>query len=170
MAFIVRESTEADAYDVARVNILSWQSAYRDIIPDDYLNNLNIDKRAERLKKDLVEYAGKTYWFAMAYDGKIIGTMAIGQCRDDDKPAAGEVMAIYLLPEYWSMGLGKKSMDFAVKTLRESSFDDIYVWVLEENVRARKFYEKYGFVYDGTRKEINLGKPLIEIRYVLGNI
>jgi RimJ/RimL family protein N-acetyltransferase len=38
--------------------------------------------------------------------------------------------------------------------------------VLEENINARKFYEKLGFEHDGTIKEISIGKPLNEYRYI----
>ena len=40
-----------------------------------------------------------------------------------------------------------------------------YLWVLEANSRARRFYEKCGFTFDGTQKEINIDKPLVEMRY-----
>lgn len=42
----------------------------------------------------------------------------------------------------------------------------IQLWVLEENLRARSFYEKVGFKYDNTFQIINMGKELKELRYV----
>jgi len=167
MAFVIREATIADVHALATVHVLSWQSAYRNIIPDDYLNQLDIEKQAERFKNGIEKYKNITFFYVAENDGQIIGNMAISKCRDDDKPLSGEVIAIYLLPDYWSMGFGKQLMDFGVKILYELGYSEICIWVLEDNLRARKFYEKYGFSLDGTSKEINLGKPLIEVRYTL---
>lgn len=56
-------------------------------------------------------------------------------------------------------------MDFAVKRLKTMSCRKIKLWVLEENTGAKAFYEKYGFVPDGSKRELTLGKPLTELRY-----
>ena len=119
------------------------------------------------VQKNFVEYQGKTFYYIAENDEKAAGNLALGRSRDDDRPNAGEIYGIYLLPECWGQGFGKKFMDFGVNKLRETGFTDIILWVLEDNARARKFYERYGFAVDGTRKEITIGKPLWEVRYAL---
>jgi len=42
-----------------------------------------------------------------------------------------------------------------------------YLWVLEGNNRARQFYEKNGFYFDGTIREREYGKLLVQLKYVL---
>ena len=167
MAFVIRKAEMADAYNIATVHVLSWESAYRNIMPDDYLNNLSIDRRAENFKKNIVEHKEKAWFFVAENDGKIIGNICLGNSRDDDKPQAGEIIAIYLLEEFWGKGYGRKMMKYAVDMLKSRGYGDIILWVLEENDRARRFYEKCGFALDGSKKEIEIGKPLIEIRYAL---
>jgi RimJ/RimL family protein N-acetyltransferase len=56
-------------------------------------------------------------------------------------------------------------MDRNMGRLKELSFKRITVWVLKDNTRARKFYEKHGFTLDDIQKTIEIGKPLIEVRY-----
>ncbi len=167
MVFKIREVSPSDAYDVATVHVLSWQAAYKDIIPDEYLSGLDIEKRSVHFAKDFEKYKDITYYFVAELDGKIIGNLAVSKCRDDDKPDAGEIIGIYLLSSYWGMGYGKQMMDFGINKLCELGYSEFCLWVLEENIRTRKFYKKYGFVFDGTKKAINIGKPLNEIRYVL---
>ena len=58
-------------------------------------------------------------------------------------------------------------MNYAVDMLKSKGYSEIILWTLEENNRAKRFYEKYGFIFDGSKKEIKIGKSLIEIRYVL---
>ena len=49
----------------------------------------------------------------------------------------------------------------------KQSYDDVFLWVLEENTHARRFYEKNGFsCTDDYREDVIGGKTLREIRYV----
>jgi len=57
-------------------------------------------------------------------------------------------------------------MEFSFSELRLMGHDEALLWVLEENSRARLFYEKCGFTFDGAKKEIIIDKPHIEMRYV----
>ena len=49
---------------------------------------------------------------------------------------------------------------------RLSDYNTIFVWVFENNERAIRFYHKYGFEFDGSKKEWNLGGPLTIVRMV----
>jgi RimJ/RimL family protein N-acetyltransferase len=53
-----------------------------------------------------------------------------------------------------------------MQRLKEQEFHQIYLWVLKENKRAIQFYEKAGFVNDGTTVEVSMDdKTLTDIRY-----
>ena len=45
-------------------------------------------------------------------------------------------------------------------------YQEIILWVLEDNKRAIAFYEKMGFVFDGEGKVIDLGKSVKEKRMI----
>ena len=164
MEIIFRSMLPEDAYEFSACNISSWRSAYKGIVPDEVLDNLSLEARAEKNKQYLNEKKENPYYCAV-YDKKIIGNLVINKSRDEDKPNTGEIIAFYLIEEFWGKGYGRKMMDYAIETLKNMGYNEIILWVLEENHRARKFYEKCGFVFDGTKKEIIIGKPLIEIRY-----
>lgn len=161
---IVR-ATVSDAVDISYVHALSWQAAYAGIVPQEYLNEFTPEKRAEKARKVMPTRPEEYY---LAYmDETPIGMFILGASLDEDvPPGTGEVCALYLLPEYWHKGIGLSLMNYAVNRLHELSYKDIALWVLQDNQRARRFYEKYGFVLDGTKKELSLGKPLIAIRYI----
>jgi len=57
-------------------------------------------------------------------------------------------------------------INFGEKELKSRSFEKNSLWVLEENINARKFYEKLGFKHDGAVKKLNIGKELNEYRYI----
>jgi ribosomal protein S18 acetylase RimI-like enzyme len=88
-------------------------------------------------------------------------------------PSIGEVLAIYVDPDRQGRGAGRALMDAAVAELRRDGVTEVRLWVLTENAAARAFYERYGFVADGTnhffRVERSDGTPvdLPEVRYTL---
>ena len=100
-------------------------------------------------------------------DGRVIGWCTVGPSRDAD--ADGELWGIYVLSEAWGSGAGKALMAAGVEALRESGCREVILWVLEDNPRARRFYEREGWVLDGERKEDEfLGVAVTEVRYRRG--
>jgi GNAT superfamily N-acetyltransferase len=167
MAFMIRKLLPENCRDYTACHILCWQCAYKGIMPDSYLENLpnELEQRTLQLMKILSEFDGMYLYYYAEIDGKMAGRLIIGKSLDDDKPLAGEIAAIYLTQEYWGKGFGREMMNFARAHLKRMGYSEIILWVLEENKRAIRFYEKYGFTFDGTKKEVNIGKPLIEVRY-----
>lgn len=164
--FKILRATLDHANDIGYVTALSWQAAYKSIVPYEFLSKFTPEKRSKKFKKVMLTRLEEHY---VAYlDKAPIGTLVIGAALDKDaSKSIGEVGAIYLLPEFWGKGYGKRLMDFGVTRLKEMGYKAITLWVLEENQRARSFYEKYGYMLDGAKKEISLGKPLFEVRYRL---
>ena len=90
-------------------------------------------------------------------DGSVVGFVALGAC---------EVRAIYALPEAWGSGAGPDLMRAAIAQLRDDGCVEAFLWVLEDNPRARRFYEHAGWTTDGTRRPIEVfGVSVPEIRY-----
>ncbi|WP_246292126.1 GNAT family N-acetyltransferase [Lentzea indica] len=82
-----------------------------------------------------------------------------GPSRDAD--AGFELYAIYFLPSAWGSGLAEPLAQAALGDSR-----DAIVWVLEENKRARRFYERLGFAPDGTTRQETIGSAVLnEVRY-----
>jgi GNAT superfamily N-acetyltransferase len=94
----------------------------------------------------------------------VIAFASVGPDRDD--ATRGELYAIYALPEAWGTGAGHALMDEAVAALRDAGHADAVLWVLADNPRARRFYEREGWSADGTTKsEEWLGLTVAEVRY-----
>ena len=79
-------------------------------------------------------------------------------------PDAGEVVAIYVLSGYYGRKIGYRLMNEAFSRLKE--YNTIFVWVLEKNERAIRFYHRYGFEFDGCKKQWNLGTPVSIVRMI----
>jgi L-amino acid N-acyltransferase YncA len=101
---------------------------------------------------------------------KIVGFSALGPSRDADAtPGTAEVLAIYVHPEKWNKGIGRALMSASLDDIRNGKFDQVTLWVLEANQRARSFYESFGFEHDGVMKDDDQWKNIVlrEIRYRL---
>ena len=81
-------------------------------------------------------------------DGKSVGFACVGKSKDTD--GADEVIAIYLLKEYQGKKLGCALLKEAISRLSDSR--KIVLWVLQGNDRAIRFYQKFGFAFNGKEK------------------
>jgi ribosomal protein S18 acetylase RimI-like enzyme len=62
--------------------------------------------------------------------------------------------------------VGTALMAAGIEALRELGYSEVILWVLEDNPRARRFYEREGWALDGSRKDDEfLGVPVTEVRY-----
>jgi len=161
----IRKATPNDVKDISRIHALSWKSAYKGIVPQAYLDELKEDfwvSAFEAWIKDNVLTAQ-----LIVEDGSSVGCVAYGKSRDKCLPDWGEIVSIYLLPEYFSKGYGNKLLESALSDLKQSDYQSVYLWVLKENQRARHFYEKNKFQCnkDECVCEI-MGKQLTDIRYI----
>ncbi|HUZ14719.1 MAG TPA: GNAT family N-acetyltransferase, partial [Gaiellaceae bacterium] len=94
--------------------------------------------------------------------GVVVGFAWTGDSRDE--PGKGELFAIYVVPEAWGSGAGSALMASALEALR--SYSSATLWVLEDNPRARRFYEREGWSLDGGRRDEEfLGVTVAEVRY-----
>ncbi len=161
----IRAMTAADdRMMISRVYERSWKFAYRGIIPQDYLDAIPEGRWAPNLDRD--------GWSTLVCveDGEIVGTSSFCASRFDEFPGWGEIVSLYLLPEQIGKGRGRALMDAALAALNEQGYEKVFLWVLEGNARARRFYERYGFsaTEDVIENDIG-GKTLREVRYVFEN-
>ncbi len=160
--FKIRKATIEDAFILADILSSSWSAAYKDIIPSHAIKARN-ERRFDMFKKTLMEEHSNY----LAFDHEIaVGLFRISECLDKDIKGAGEVVAIYVHPNYFRRGYGTKIMNYACQLLKDLSYSKVILWALEDNYNAKKFYEKQGFIMDGAKKEMNIGKPLIAIRFI----
>jgi GNAT superfamily N-acetyltransferase len=160
----IEKATLADADVAGRISSASWKSAYKGIVPDWFLAGITPSVRAERFRTVLAEKPDVEF-FLISVDTIPAGILNQHPCGDGNAAICGEVGVFYFLPDCRGCGCAAPAMEFALCRLRERGFSSVALWVLEDNARARRFYEKCGFSPDGAKKTVNLGKELTEVRY-----
>ena len=133
----------------------TWREAYDNLLPAEYQETMTLD----RCRFFSQKYPENTL---IAMDGKkVIGFISYGNFRDE-AIQAGEIIALYVLKDYYGKGVSKQLMHAAFVALDQ--FSEIYLWVLKDNKRAIAFYQKMGFTFDGQEQILKLGKPVKELR------
>lgn len=150
----VRDATPADAAAEAAVHIATWQATYAHVFLADYLADLDHAGWTEGHRRQIDNSPPRITLVAVdAESGEIVGFTHAGPWRVGSPPAydpaRGEVYAIYVRPDAWGTGAGRALMQGAVDRLAETGRHEIGLWVLDDNPRARRFYERFGFRASG---------------------
>jgi GNAT superfamily N-acetyltransferase len=147
----IREARPEDAIAVAELHIRAWQAAYRGLLPDDFLDRLDVEERASRYSFGSAE-PGAPQTILATFGERIGGFATIGPSRDDDAPGMGEIYALYVEPRSWRGGVGRLLLEEARGRLRERGFEEAILWVLVGNEGAARFYLADGWRPDGAER------------------
>lgn len=149
-----------DMSEISGIYEQSWKFAYKDIIPQTFLDSIPKGKWVNTFSKGGLES------LVMTENGKPIGTASFCPSRWDKFKEYGEIVSIYFLPDHIGKGYGKALFERCITELKVKGFDKVLLWVLEDNTRARRFYKKNGFVCQNEFLEDNIGgKDLREVMY-----
>jgi ribosomal protein S18 acetylase RimI-like enzyme len=162
----IQPATLEDCHAIAEVHVESWQHAYRGLLPEEYLASLSVTER-ETMWRHMLDLPSSHLLVARAADG-IVGLIAFGASRDDDAPNdRAEIWAIYVQPTSWSTGAGRLLWLEALQRIAAEGYEEVSLWVIAGNARARRFYERAGFVVEpASSKSFELGgTTLEEVRY-----
>ena len=172
----IRRATVDDSDRIAAVHVRTWQAAYVDVLPAGYLAAFDPAEWAARHRRRLANRRPPAEVFVAEVDDELIGLAAAGPFRTEQgahDDGVGEVAAIYVAPEHWSTGVGLVLMRAAVDHLSRHGFTEIRLWVVADNPRARRFYERFGFNLDGASRAQPVGPgyeelaPIEHVRYTL---
>jgi GNAT superfamily N-acetyltransferase len=164
----LRPAEPADAAAVAVVHTRAWQLAYRGLIPDTFLDQLKPEDFSRRYTFGLDGPADPATILAVE-GAQVLGFATVGPCRDGDRPAAGELWALYVDPAAWDTGAGRALIAAGRARLAELGLSDAVLWMLEGNRRAERFYRIDGWRPDGETQILRVhGVPVPEVRFYRG--
>lgn len=137
----IRKAEEKDLSRIAEILVFAKRIKYRAIFNnDDYsFNELQVVKLVEEYGKPKIL---DNIW---VYDDGIVK----GMIHVEGK----EIVELYVDYFFWNQGIGAKLIEFAME-----KHDVRFLWVLEKNVDAIKFYEAQGFAANG-KKQLEEGTP-----------
>lgn len=160
----IRKATIEDAACISRIFWESWQRGYHGLICQGYLDGLRPDhwkaffeaRLQPGVLEALVAMAGPEPAGAAAYGAFIPPTGSQGPARAD-----GYIQALYVRPAYMGQGFGSALLQAAEEGLRAMGYGTAFLYVLDTNEKARRFYERQGYRWNGEQLACQVGEQAL---------
>ncbi len=145
MKMIIREAKLEDAKEIAKVHVSSWQTSYKGMMSDEFLQNLSVEKRTDLWINNLQR--DENIVIVAIVNDKMIGFVCGSQVKEGEYPSYdGDVTAIYFYEEYQGKGYGKELLQTLFEKFKMKGYRNAIVKVLADN-KSRYFYEHSGAKY-----------------------
>lgn len=176
---IVDACREQHFRDMSLLHALGWRTAYQDSIPADYMaREITNDRWIPVFRQNYQEgryhglllYAGDAPLCCATYGPARVDQSAGDTICDFSSPDLvdwGELISLYSHPDDWGQGYGSAVIEEVLHRLNTADYPGCFLYVLRENVRARRFYEKHGFAWDGHSLNVKLAPNIVltDLRY-----
>lgn len=147
----VREAGIRDSALLGHIMSVSFRTAFRDLVSAQTMETCAGEENCTALVERILREGQVRF---------LVGENA-GMLAWQDHGETAEIVAIHSLPESWGTGLGKAMLE---KALAQIGSKPVFLWAFKENKRARRFYEKEGFRWDGAQRVSEFDGAL-EVRY-----
>lgn len=170
MSFTVTPAATNDAVDLGLIHVEGWRTSYGGLVPQDFLDGLDAHKRAQQWIEWMNQ--GTQALIARCENNQPAGFIAFNKLMTPPPSMSpvrplytAEILALYVLPDFWRQGLGRRLMGMAAQALLEKKHKSACLWVLEKNARGNSFYKALGGERCGKKPVEIGGRTLTDICY-----
>ena len=162
---VFRTCDAEDAGLISHINATSWRKSYRGLIAQHYLDRLPNEYWVPSIRSWLLD--GR-FEGLLVLDGKQpVGCCIYGRGRDESHDTWGEIVSLYMLPEASRKGFGGALLEECLRRMRQEGYTRFYLWAIDANEAADRFYHKHGFRISGDSVNYSIGgSPVRDLRYV----
>jgi GNAT superfamily N-acetyltransferase len=162
---IIRPARPEDGDAVADIRVASWRATYAGIVPENYLSTM--DPNADHWRAVAAGELTGVELIVCEGEDRVMGFACYGPARPPAFGFGGELYATYFRPDAVGQGHGAATMREALNGLARQDYHDAILWVMEDNSRARRFYEKMGgVVVPASRQSFEIeGHTIWEVAY-----
>lgn len=157
----IRNISYDDISEVSKTLAQCWKSAYKGIINEAYLSSLEDTHWVDFLTSNLNQRSIDCV--VAESGGKIIGVAIFGKSITEKYPNDGEVISLYVNPEYFGRHTGQALFEKALQALKEQGYANCTLCTFKANARAIGFYEAHGFEIVSQVEKIKMGEQ--EVQY-----
>ncbi|HWB38524.1 MAG TPA: GNAT family N-acetyltransferase [Rugosimonospora sp.] len=169
----VRPARVADAAEIARVQLSTWRTAYRRLLPRQALERLDEAFLAEAWREAVAEPPGPHHRVLVAVEQgereHLVGFAASGPADEaalapDEKPLPEDVASITDLlvePRWGRRGHGSRLLAASVDLWRESGFTSAVAWAYQGDVATQRFLTSAGWQPDGAGRALDVEDLLV---------
>ncbi|HEV7647051.1 MAG TPA: GNAT family N-acetyltransferase [Actinophytocola sp.] len=170
----VRPAAPSDAVEIARIQLDIWRTAYADLLPVDVLAGLDAGEAARTWRQTVEQ--GPAQVFVAVEGSWLVGFCAAGPAPEDetagadgspakDSATVALVSTLLVEPRWGRRGHAGRLLAEAGAAMRTAGSTRGIAWVPEPDKASLRFYERAGWVADGTVRTLDAGgRPLREVR------
>jgi GNAT superfamily N-acetyltransferase len=181
---VIRAGSAAHAAQIAAVQREAWFAAYEGVIAPEVIDRVTTPDNGARVRQSFRTRPWQRMLVAVdpaAVDPAASGTVGYASfgpemdvlnapwphplTADGEGGRVAELYALYVRPAWWSTGTGRALMEKVLARSAAAGYRSITLWVLRDNQRARRFYERAGFAPDGATNVLTGLGGVIEVRY-----
>lgn len=149
---MIRYARMEDISRIAEIIVFGKRVAYRPVFQDDFgsFNGIQVYNviKEYQAAPELLDHI-------LVYDDGIVkGTVRAAESPDDIRNAEMELTDFYVEPFFKGQGIGRKLIEYFCEEAQKKGKKKVYLWVIEENLAARRFYERNGFVLHEKRQMV----------------
>lgn len=152
----IRPATAADADAIAALHAASWRDAYRDSMPADYLRDRALADLTEHWRN--TDFSAGDVLLVAEEAGALTGFIAI--YRGEKHEPSTYLDNLHVAPGRRSGGVGAQLMKAAAEALIGLGETGVYLWLVQGNDAAQRFYERLGGVATERSSKTVFGVPL----------
>ena len=160
----IMTAIDADIPDLAAVQLRSALTGFAHIFPKSIPKPTQNDLENEW--SGLVADPQRTV-LAATMDNDIVGAIVFGPDKEPQWGTDCVLLKLYVAPSHFGQGIGSVLHDRAVDSFRAENRVQARLWVLQHNTRARRMYERRGWVYRTWSRSDWPGSGVDEVGYVL---
>jgi len=152
MNYTIERVKRGDEAALAFIQTESWKAGFKDILSPDTLKQYTQTDKATAMYRHLLEQnIGNGYLLSVEGNPHCIAWWSA--TREGDMPGYAELICIHSLQNRWRKGYGRRMMDAVLYDIKKAGYSNVMLWVFEDNIRARWFYESLGFEANGKVKK-----------------
>lgn len=140
----IRRAVPADAPAIAQVRVDSWRTTYRGMIPDAYLDGMQVAASSALWERVLTAATNTASVFVAVDSADVVGFACGNMLKERKHGLDAELTAIYLRREFQRAGAGHRLVATVLDAQRAHGATGLLTWVIAGNKGARAFYEGLG--------------------------
>jgi GNAT superfamily N-acetyltransferase len=171
----VRPARPEDAGEIARIQLSTWRTAYRRLLPRHVLDQLDGDWMAQRWREAVTDPPSGRHRVLVAVEqadeSYLVGFLAAGPpdevafAPDEAPDALGDTVAaitdLLVEPRWGRRGHGSRLLAAAVDLWRSDGFDTALAWAYEQDKATSSFLASAGWQPDGATRSLDVDDLLV---------
>lgn len=139
MLMKIQSARQEDLPLLTRIMVTSFRTAFRDFVSPETLEKNTVEANCLSLLESVYQDSSM-HFLTDGCNGMLVW---------QDQGQQAEIIALHTLPESHGTGLGRALLSTALGQIGDRP---VYLWAFAENTRARRFYEKNGFSWEGSSR------------------